>query len=193
MAEWEEPPWDTPLDVDAAIAQVPASAEITGMFLVAVVDAAKARGMKLPSARARYIPFRSYPLTEHCRVLVEAARALFPRDPLRQGLRRLGRGSPQTLVGSTLGRVMMASVQEPTDVVRAMAKSYPMHTRPGSVEVVDVARGEMIVKLRDVWYFLDSHHVGVFEGVLRFAKLEGAVTVRVHGPASADLRLLFRP
>jgi uncharacterized protein (TIGR02265 family) len=189
---WSEPPWRSPLDVHRQLDAIPPEATISGVFLSSLFEMALARGVTLASRRDRYLPFRRYPLREHAELLVEASTACWPREPLRQGLRRIGRGSPKALVQSMLGRIVLGSVEGPADLVRAMARSYPMHVNPGSVEVVELARGELVVRLRDITYFLDCHHVGVFEGVLRHAGVEGGVSIHNHSAKDADFLLRFR-
>jgi uncharacterized protein (TIGR02265 family) len=189
---WSEPPWGRPLDVARHLEAIPREATINGVFLSALFEMATARGAKLVARRDRYLPFRRYPLREHAELLVEASTACWPREPLRQGLRRIGRGSPKALVQSMLGRIVLGSVEGPRDVVRAMARSYPMHMDPGHLEVVELGPGELVVKLRDITSFLDCHHVGVFEGVLRHAGVEGDVSIHTHSVKDADFRLRFR-
>ena len=121
-------------------------------------------------------------------LLVEMAHAVWPDEPLRQGLRRIGRGAAPALVGSTLGKVMVGSAIGPAQVVNEMAKAYMLLAQPGTITVAEDEPGRMVVALRDVCFFLDSHHVGVYEGALRFAGAEDArVTVRLRGPAGMDL------
>lgn len=186
---WSEPPWRDPLDAEAVIAAIPSSATITGIFLQAVADMAKQRGVTLPSARESYVGFRQYLLREHASLMVEAARACWPREPLRGGLRHMGRGSPQALVQSMIGRVVLGSVEGPLEILRAMAKSYALHTKPAQIEVVEHAPGRAVVRATDVLYFLDSHHVGVFEGVLKFAQVEDR-RVRIHAYSDTEADLL---
>jgi uncharacterized protein (TIGR02265 family) len=102
-----EPPWQAPLDAEAEIARIPEDATISGMFLAPLAVEAKRQGFTLPSARERYLPFKFYPLREHSRLLVETCERLFGDRPLRQALRKLGRGAPAALVSSTLGRVVL--------------------------------------------------------------------------------------
>lgn len=186
--DWRDPPWEEPLDAAATIERIPSSATMNGLFLAAVTDLAKARGARLPSARESYVPFRPYLLREHATLLVEAANACWPDRSLREGLRRIGRGAPRTLLRSTLGRVVLGSVDGAHEAIAAMAKSYPLQTKPCSVEVTRVSHGACIVHMREVMHFLDSHHVGVFEGVIRHAGVEGSV--RIHATSWCDADLL---
>ncbi|HTJ82843.1 MAG TPA: DUF2378 family protein [Polyangiaceae bacterium] len=185
--DFVEPPWSAPLDPEAVLRAVPPDATMTGTFLAAVVEVAASRGVVLPSARARYTAFQRFPLREHCTLLVEASRALFPELPLRAGLRKLGRGAPHALTSSTLGRVVFGSAEGPLDVIRAMAHSYSMHMSPSTLSVERVSETSAIVELSDIYNFLDSHNVGVFEGVLKHAGVSGTVKIRSYSRTAADM------
>ncbi|MGH7439432.1 MAG: DUF2378 family protein [Polyangiaceae bacterium] len=184
-----EPPWQAPLHAEEAIARVPEDATISGMFLAPLVIEAKRHGITLPSARERYVPFKFYPLREHCRLLVETCERIFPDRPLLQGLRKLGRGAPAALVASTLGRVVLGSAEGVDEVVSAMAKAYPLNARPSHVTVLETLPGRAVVRLEDIRYFVDSHHVGTFEGALKFAGVTGRVLIASKSPTCADLLL----
>lgn len=186
---WREPPWGAALDANAYLEAIPASATIHGLFPAAVAAAARKKGVALPSGRASYVPFRPYPLREHAVLLLEAARACWPEEPLRQGLRHLGRGAPQALVQSMLGRIVLGSVEGPLELLRAMATSYGHHLNHGALEVQELARGSAVVRAREVFTFLDAHHVGVFEGVLKYAGVQER-SVRIHSWSATEADLL---
>jgi hypothetical protein len=190
--EFHDPDLGAALDVAAELDAIPSSATISGIFLAGVVDAAKERGLRLPTARESYIDFRPYLLREHATLLVEAARAYFPDETLRRGLLRLGRGGPRTLLRTMVGRVVLGSVEGPLEALSGMAKSYALHTKPAQVEVEPLAPGRAIVRMRAVHYFLDPHHVGVFEAVLRLAEVEGTVRIRSLSRSDADLLCEWR-
>jgi uncharacterized protein (TIGR02265 family) len=160
---------------------------MTGVFIGAIAAEASARGLTLPSARPRYTPFQLYPMREHCTLMVEFCRLGFPTVPLRQALRRLGRAAPKALIESNIGRVVFGTAEGPAEVLRAMAKSYQLHMRPCTVEVEASGTQSAIVHMTDVYNFLDSHNVGVFEGVLRFARVEGTIRIRSYSRTAADL------
>lgn len=186
-SDWSEPSWTLPLDTDAAIAAVPEDATMTGMFLAALVAVASERGVELPSARPRYVAFQPYPLREHCRLLVELSRLGFPNRPLREALRRVGRGAPEVLLGSTVGRVVLGSVEGTVPILQAMAKSYALHMRPATLDVIQTGERQAVVRLNEVYNFADCHNVGVFEGVLRYAGVDGRVRIHSRSPTRADL------
>lgn len=174
---FRDPAWNAPLDAAKEIERIPSSAQIRGMFIQAVLQEAMRAGANL-AKRERYVPFQLYPLREHAQILVEACAVVFPQQSLRQGLRRLGRGAPNAFVASTLGRVVLQSAQGVSDVVHALAKAYELNMQPGRAYVDQPRPNVLDVTLKKVYYFLDSHHVGAFEGALRFAGARG--TVRVH-------------
>jgi len=184
-----EPRWDAPLDADAAIARIPEDATISGMFPSALAIEARRRGFALPSARPKYVPFSFYPLREHARLLVETSHRFYPKLPLRQALRHLGSYAPKAMAASTLGRVMFGTVGGAQEMITAMVKAYPLNTRPCEVSIVSSGPGYSIVKMKDVHHFLDSHHVGAFEGVFKHVGIEGRVLVAQRGTAAADFML----
>jgi uncharacterized protein (TIGR02265 family) len=186
-----DPPWDAPLDVERALSGIPAESTISGMFFLAVVTAANARGITLPSARKRYVQFTFYPLAELARLLVEACERFFPERTLRHALRALGRSSVDAFLASTLGRVTLGSTREVHAAVAAIAKGYELNVRPCSVSVRDSGARWSVVHLDNIVHFLDSHHVGNFEGLLRFAGVKGAVRIASRSPTSADLLLTW--
>ena len=60
------------------------------------------------------------------------------------------------------------------ETVSAIAKTYGINTRPSRPGVLETNPRSMVVRLESVCYFLDSHHIGVFEGTLQFAGVDGA-------------------
>ena len=165
---------------------------VTGMCLQPLVEIARARHQALPSARDRYVAFRFYPLREHAALLLETCALVYPKLSLRQALRKLGRAAPQALLRSTLGKITVGSASGPAEVLGAMAKAYPLNVRPCRVDMLELAQGRAVIRVEELHYFLDSHHVGAFEGLLRFA---GASNVKVricmYTSSDADLMLTW--
>jgi uncharacterized protein (TIGR02265 family) len=183
---WTEPPWASALDEASALRSIPQDATITGMFLESAAGLARERGHAVRSARPRYVPFQPYPLKEHCQILLEVARAVYPSATIREALRKLGRGAPHVLLRSTLGRVVLGSVEGPIATLEAMARSYALHMRPANLVVEPAGANAAIVRMSEIHNFLDSHNVGVFEGVMRHAKVEGTIRIRAYSRTSAD-------
>jgi uncharacterized protein (TIGR02265 family) len=167
--EFVEPNWQAPLDPQKILLAISESATITGMFLEPIVKEARRHRIALPSARDRYVAFRFYPVREHVRLLAEACALFYPDRPVRLALRSLGRAAPAALLTSTLGRASVGSAQGTQAIIEAMAKSYSVNLPGSNVTLLEHSKSDCIVRMQGVPYFLDSHHVGVFEGVLRYA------------------------
>lgn len=192
LQDFIEPNWHAPIDVAKVLAAIPESATITGMFLEPTARDARQQGKPLASARERYVPFRFYPLREHVQLLVEASSAYFPQLPLRKALRKLGRAGPNAFLASTLGRVSIAAAHGTVDFIARLAKSYPINLPGTRAEVLDVDAHNAVVSLRDLLFFADCHHVGVFEGVLRYAGVHGEVKIKSHSAYDIDLWCSWR-
>lgn len=172
--------------MERALSTIPADAKISGMFFVALVTGAKTRGLALPSSRERYVPFNFYPVTELARLLIEAAERFYPERTLRHALRTLGRSAPDAFLSSTLGKVTLGSTAGVHAAVAAMANAYELNLRPSRVSTLESGADWVVIRLDKVVYFVDSHHVGTFEGTLRFAGVKGSVQLASRGNASAD-------
>jgi uncharacterized protein (TIGR02265 family) len=189
-ARFVDPPWNAPLNASHVIAAIPPGATLAGMFFSAVLDAAKNRPLKLSQPpRERYLQFGFYPIAEFAPLLVAAAEQLHPDRSLREALRKLGRGAPAALCASTLGKVTLGSAEGVHAIVTAMVNTYSINLRPCRCAVVSSKATSMVVSLDDIPYFLDSHHVGVFEGTLKHAHVNGRVRIATRGYDSADLLL----
>jgi uncharacterized protein (TIGR02265 family) len=184
-----EPDWHAPFDPDLELRLVPEDAKISGMFLAPLVAELKRVAPGAAVTRPRYVAFNFYPLREHAQLLLEACRLVYPQRPLRVALRTLGRAAPQAFVASTLGKVVLGSTQGVHDRIAAIAKGYELNLRPGRATVLESGKTRIVVRLEDVHYFLDSHHVGAYEGTMKQAGVAGRVLLADRGRASADLLL----
>jgi len=183
------PPSQAPLDPEQEMRSIPADAKISGMFIAPLVIELKRINASLPLPRARYVAFQFYPLREHAQLLIDTAALLFGDRPLRAALRKMGRAAPLSFISSTLGRVVLGSSQGVQGAVEALAKAYGLNMRPGSVTVLESLPQRIILRLEDIHYFLDSHHVGAFEGAMKYAGVHGNVRIAVQNRSTADLLL----
>lgn len=186
-----DPNWTAPLDVAAEIAQTPEDVQVAGMFFLAIQSKAKELALTLSGARQRYVAFNFYPLRELIPLMVEGSQ-LFYRKPLREGLRTMGHAVPKALLASTVGKVVFGSAEGIHAAAEAMAKSYAISLRPPSQgELIRSGPHWLVVRLNGVHYFLDSHHVGIFEGVLLYAGVQGSVKIAALGGGSTELLLTW--
>jgi uncharacterized protein (TIGR02265 family) len=187
--DFVDPPWDAPLDVARVLAAIPFDAQLAGMFFQALQQGAERRGVPLEFPRERYLPFGFYPISEFVPLLVEACGRFYPELSLRQALRRIGSVGPTALLSSTLGKVTLGAAEGVHAAVEAIAKTYPINVKGSRCDVLETKPRSMLLSLKGVPYFLDSHHVGVFEGTLQLAGVSGSVKLRSHNAQAADLLL----
>jgi len=184
-----EPPWNSAIDVQRVLATIPADAQIAGMFFLAIVEGVKRRGVTLELPRERYLPFSFYPITEFVPLLVRAAALFYPELSLRLALRALGASGPKAFIASTLGKVTLGAAEGVHATVAAIAKTYEINIRPSRCKILESKPRRMVLSLEDVYYFLDAHHVGVFEGTLSHAGVSGCVKIASYSRTSAELLL----
>lgn len=187
--EYVDPPWESVLQVEACLGAIPEDATIAGMFYLALIEGAKKRNVELALPKQRYVPFGFYSAREFARSLVHAARTFYPDRSLRQALRAIGAVGPKAFAGSTLGKVTLGSACDVHTAVSAIANTYPVNIRPSRCAVTHKDARSMIVSLENIHYFLDSHHVGVFEGTLEHAGVRGRVRIASRSRISADFLL----
>jgi uncharacterized protein (TIGR02265 family) len=183
-----EPPWDAPLDGERELLAIPESALVRGLLIAPMIAENKRRGIARQPPRPRYVTFNQYPLRELARVMLDHCHDVFPDLPLRTALRKIGRAAATAFVGSTVGKVTLGSAEGIHDVVAAFAKGYELSLQPGSATVIEQSAKHMIVTLDQVYHFIDSHHIGAFEGALKRAGVRGKITIAAR-PPSADLLL----
>lgn len=185
---FSEPRWTDPIDADAAIVACPSSAQLNGIMSTALVDAARTVSKTLPSALPRYLPFQPYPLREHMRLLVEAAAALYPNDPMRIAFRRFGRGVRSVVSTTPYGRVAFGRELDARDTVAALTRCYRVML---DCSVEGVLRDPRCanIEMRDIHYFMDSLHVGTVEGIFIGSQIKPRVLVKMHDASNATFRV----
>jgi uncharacterized protein (TIGR02265 family) len=190
-SDFVAPDWDAPLDVAAYVESIPHGAGIKGMYPAAVVDAARSRGLALPSARERYLSFQDVPLREYAGLLVEATRAFHPTATLRTGLRRVGRQTHDVFARSVIGRVVLSTADDLPGALVSTAKAYAISIPPAHAEVIEAGSRRAVLRFFAVYNFLDCHHVGVLEGVARACGVRVDVRLRLDSPHSGDIELTW--
>jgi uncharacterized protein (TIGR02265 family) len=189
LARFSEPPWHAGLDVPRALSLISADSTIAGMFFLGVLEGAKRRGVTVPVTRERYLPFGFYPVAEFAPMLIAAAGLFHPGLSLRQALRSIGAAGPAVLAQSMLGKVTLGSAIGVHAVIEAVANTYAVNIRGSRCAVTHKAAQACVVSLDNVQHFLNSHHVGVFEGTMTHAGVPGQVRIASRSEFSAELLL----
>jgi uncharacterized protein (TIGR02265 family) len=146
-----------------------------------------------PIGRERYTSFRGYPLSEWLDLLPRAAEVAYPHVPPREGMRRFGHTAFSTFTSSTAGRVLFSMAgQSPAMAARLAGRAFDVIGSHGRVHVLDVGDNYAVLGLRDMWDYIDSWHVGVYEGALAALRVQGDVRVRPMDRTNADLEIRWR-
>jgi uncharacterized protein (TIGR02265 family) len=188
------PDWDAPLDLEQRLASVPENSSVRGWVLQAVLDGARRERVTL-AGKARYGRFRDYPLSVHLELLAAAAEQIRPQEPPRRTLLELGRGVFPAFAATLSGRLALRALGAGQQPVRAgldlMSRLYSLTSKGRSrAELLEIGDGFAVIRLRQVWTFPDSYHVGVFMGAAEGVfELEPSILVRATSLCDAELLL----
>jgi uncharacterized protein (TIGR02265 family) len=192
VAEFREPDWTAPIDLAELLAQAPAEQSVKGLFFASIVARARAASGVSPG-RPSYATFQDYPLREWLELLIRAAELTHPREPVREGLRRLGRGAYAAFTDSVIGKVLVSTAGGDVGaVLRQLPRIYRVSGNTGTAEVSFIEPARAIIHLRDIWDFPDAYQVGIYEGGLAALGATGHVRVRTLGLSGADLEVTWR-
>lgn len=189
-AGYAPPDLTRPLDVDAWLRALPATATCKGLVAESVLDAVP--GKKLTDVK--FAPFRDYPMRDILELKLAAARVLRPDAPLREGLAVVGQSLFPKFVSTLLGRVMYGVFGgKVSSILRVANKSYQQTQSAGRVETIIVSPTSVCLHFTNCWTFLDSYHVGVLQGTLAACNVEGVVDVKMMTETEGSLRAEWRP
>jgi uncharacterized protein (TIGR02265 family) len=190
------PDFAAPVDVEAQVALLPAEARCKGMFFTDLLKLAAT--MRSPAELAamaaipdrRYVAFRDYPVADSMRLAAAVASIVYPKLPLGEGLRRVGRRAFDVVLDSHIGRTLFGVFGADIDLLLLQgSRSYKLLVGAGEVTCEKVAPREFVLRARDMPLFLETYQVGVLEGVLGHCGRTGEVLVEMDGLASATLWL----
>lgn len=180
------------IDLAAHLALAPRHGKVKGMFFRRIIDETRMVSGKALTNRS-YFPFSDYPLSEWILLLHDAALQAYPHDPVRAGLRRLGRSMYATFVESMIGKVVFSVAAG--NIMQALPlypRIWSVVSNHGAAAVDELVPGHAVIRLRHVWDFVDSFQVGALEGGMGFFGIEADVKVRVLGPSDADYEMTWR-
>ena len=179
-----EPHFDTPVDLDAHLALLPADAACKGMFLVDLVRLGTRSATASELFRAaqiverRHLNFHDYPASEHLRLAVAVARAMYPRLALGEGLRRLGQTAFDTVLGSHVGRSLFGILgSDVAEVFLAGPKAMKLLVNFGRFSCEKLGAHTFVFRAREYPAFLETYQIGVIEGALRHCRASGRIRV----------------
>ncbi len=161
------------IDVERYLKACPVDETTQGTFLQHVRDEVVKRTGSVPPRlfdglpRDRWLPFLKYPLRELMHLVVNAARILYPKLPLAEGLRRVGWFAYPSFAATMAGRVVLFAFGETLeDVFRSGPKAYAISVPDAQVTLTLLKEGHLEAELRGVHCFVDTYHRGVVEGAI---------------------------
>jgi uncharacterized protein (TIGR02265 family) len=184
------------VDLEGHLAQMSPDASCKGMFLADVIQRASRvtseqtlfRAAQLPERR--YVAFRDYPLAETMKLFMAAARALFPRYPPGEGLRRLGQTAFETVLATHVGRALFGILGRDVEpILLTGPKAFKLMVNVGHVSAEKTSYRTFTFHAHDFPAFLETYQVGVLEGVLRYCGERGRIRIAVEDLAHATIEL----
>jgi uncharacterized protein (TIGR02265 family) len=188
FSEFSEPDWNAPIDFQARLAAIPASAVTRGMFFQLLLDALGPGGSAGLAAR-RYVAFKNYPMYEYVELMQRYCERT-PHIPATECVRRLGRGVYPSYAATLTGTAIFAIAgRNFRRVVEQTPAAYKVAAHPASVTIRSVSDGHAVVELRDLWNLPDLHQVGIWEGAMDVCGAQGRIAVHARGFGSADFEI----
>jgi uncharacterized protein (TIGR02265 family) len=176
-----------PMDVDAYLAHCPEDATVKGVILNGILKKMEKRGVKAPPSFGPFHAFKTYPLREHMKLTVEAAKLTFPRETLREALRQLGQTTYPEVLDTLIGKVVFGALgKDPGAILKLSSKAYQIIGSRAQAKVVESGRTHIHTHVTNAYGFLDSFHYGTSEGVLLACGRPGTVHIKRHQLSEAE-------
>ena len=180
------------IDVERYLKACPLDESTQGTFLQYIRDEVVKRFGSPPAKlfeglpRNRWLPFLKYPLRELMQLVVNAARLLYPKQPVAEGLRRVGWFAYPSFAATMAGRVVLYAFGEELDhVVRSVPKVYTICVPEAQVTLTLQRERHFRLEFRGVHCFVDTYHRGVIEGAIWCYGFDPSVEV-TPGPRLCD-------
>ena len=187
VQRWDPTVLEQSIDVDFHLRSCPSHATAPGVFMQDVVKLVTVRnqhaGARLYEGitERRWVGFKTYPLRDFMRLIVNASRILESAVPLSEGLRRLGRTAFPSLQATMAGKVVLFALgNRLEDAFRNASRAYKL-VLPQAQVTVDVGEGRGTIELQSVYNFARSYHFGVFEGTIAGYGFRPRIKIRPGG------------
>jgi uncharacterized protein (TIGR02265 family) len=194
------PRFDAAVDLDAELAHVPPGATCKGLlFLDLLGTGARAGLTHADLSRAagitdrRYQRFHDYPLADLLRLLVATARHAHPVVPPGEGLRLIGRGAFDVVMGSAVGRALLSVLGRQLEpLLKRGPRVYRQMISRGEMVTEQVDHRTYVFHLRELPLFLETYQIGALEGVLAHCGAEGQILIQLEAPGTGRIQLTLR-
>jgi len=161
------------------------------MFMNFVLDFEREHGGS-PYPRRQYIPFKSYPVSDYCALVDEVATYSLPHLTMAEARRQIGLhiypAFAETMVGTALFAVAGHDFQR---VLTLGSRAYEVSVDPCMVEVSQPRPGQAFVRLRDIWSYVDTLHLGIWQGAMKRCGVRGQIEVHSLSRCDADFSIYW--
>ncbi len=172
--------------VDGYATACPADATGKGFYFSSFLREAASNGQHL-DGYGPYREFKDYPLKEGIRLVAECARRLYPDEPIREAIRRIGWTVFPTLLSTMIGKVVFGALGDNIPAVMGMSpRGFEVSMSRGRSEIIRVSAHDAEVRISDSYLYPDCFFVGVFEGTLAHYGKEAQVEVRNVGKGTCE-------
>ncbi len=160
------------------------------MQFQALVDECTKHGVALGTKK--YTAFREYPGEELLDLLVATAQGVWPNLPIKEALRRVGKIAFPTLFNSLIGKVVFGALsRDVTSIWKVLPKGYSVSSNVGSAQLLELHPTEVLVRMEGIYAFVDSWHVGMFEGAIELYGSTPDIFIKVMSANSADFHITW--
>jgi uncharacterized protein (TIGR02265 family) len=162
------------------------------MFLNFVIDFESDHGAAR-TQRKRCIPFKSYPVADYNALVDEVAQSVLPHLTVAEGRRLIGSEIYPRFTETMVGTALLAVAGHDWNrVITIGPKAYEVSLSPGSVQVTLNRPGNALVQLREVWTYVDTLHLGIWQGAMKRCGTEGTIEVDLISRCDADFLIQWR-
>jgi uncharacterized protein (TIGR02265 family) len=169
------------------------------MFFQRILDAARRAGVDLDAAglgsrpaNYRYTTFFDYPVADYFRLVGATAKAMYPREALSEGIRRVAGADFAKFADSKVGGVMLAFTG---DAVSTLAKGGTMYATllKGTAKIQGHRTADGVrLEYRGFPALVETYPIGTVESTLRHYGVDYEIEIDVLGPKSADYTVRVR-
>ncbi len=195
-APMRAPRFDAPVDLDGHLRRVPSGATIKGMFFLELQRVAEKSGvwrqvlLTAGVAERRYYNFRDYPMVDNLRITLAVATHVHPDRSHGEGIRLLGQGALDIVLGSQLGRAVFGPFDRDMDPLFLRGpKAFKLLLGIGDVTSEKISPRVYRFHARNFPAFLETYQVGVIEGILRHCSQQARVMIALEDLANATIQV----
>ena len=188
------------IDLDAHLKALPAKATGKGIYFADLFKLAEGKlsaedlAQRAGVPHRRYVAFMDYPYADLLKLTLEVGKVAYPKLPLGDAVRLMGRRAYVTMLSSHAGRVLLMSIDHDVERVFLISpKAYKLVLNFGRFQSERIAERHVRINFSGFPGFLETYQVGVVEGVFEHFKIRGEVTLALTDIANGAFDVVWHP